>query len=101
MIHISTGQLVHRATPVRHESRRNSYAGEVILGVGSRSRTTRHTRRVAHSHERNAEFATLVDDERLDDLLAVVTLDEIAEAWHCYHRREANSYDDPDWWAIE
>lgn len=54
-----------------------------------------------HSHERSAEFASLVDDERLDDLLAVVTLDEIAEAWHCYHRRGANSFDDPDWWAIE
>ncbi|MGI8685531.1 MAG: hypothetical protein ACR2MO_10665 [Acidimicrobiales bacterium] len=54
-----------------------------------------------HVHDRSDELGQLVDDERLDDLLVAVTLGDIAEAWHCYHRREARSYHDPDWWAIE
>ena len=50
----------------------------------------------------------LVDDEDLDGLLEVVTIDEVAEAWCCYTERREHSGPaddaddaDPDWWAIE
>jgi hypothetical protein len=54
-----------------------------------------------HEHGRSDELQQLVDAGELDELLRRVTFAEIAEAWHCYHRRHANDIDDPDWWAIE
>ena len=46
----------------------------------------------------------LVDQRRYDELLREVTLAEIGEVWVRYHRAEshpADTYDDPDWWAVE
>ena len=56
---------------------------------------------VAHSHSDGAELGAMVDEGRIDDLLSAVSVDDIAEAWHCYLRRAADDYDDPDWWAVE
>lgn len=47
----------------------------------------------------------LVDDEDLDGLFALVTLDEVAIAWCSYTDRDHGpaqaADDDPEWWAIE
>jgi hypothetical protein len=58
---------------------------------------------VAHAHdvEASTRMEAMVDDGRLDDILAEVSLAEIAAAWVCYESRAANSSDDDDWWAIE
>ena len=56
---------------------------------------------VAHDHADAAALLHLVESGRLDELLGRVTLDEVAEAWHCYLRRGADGYRDPDWWAVE
>lgn len=56
---------------------------------------------MTHDHGSGAELAVLIDEKRLDDLLARVSLTEVAQAWHCYHRRDARSVEDPDWWAVE
>ncbi len=40
-----------------------------------------------------------MDDEDLDALLAVVTLDEIATAWCRYHEAPGTQFEGPDWWA--
>ena len=45
----------------------------------------------------------LIDDFRIQELLSLVTLEEIAEAWCRYHARDQRSgveRDDPDWWAV-
>ena len=50
------------------------------------------------------QLQALVDDEDLDGLLQVVTMDEVAEAWCRYTERRERDSDgdaDPDWWAIE
>ena len=49
-------------------------------------------------HER---LQALVDDERVQDLLAVVSPEQIVETWLRYHRRQTNDPNDPDWWAVE
>jgi len=56
--------------------------------------------------DRSSELLqALVDDEDLEGLLQVVTMDEVADAWCRYtERREHAGPDDdadPDWWAIE
>jgi hypothetical protein len=56
---------------------------------------------VVHQHDRAQELQRLVDDRDFDELLRRVTLAEVAAAWHCYHRRQADGFDDPDWWALE
>jgi hypothetical protein len=46
----------------------------------------------------------LLDDFRVDELLSLVTLEEIADAWCRYQTRPqiAGVQDeDPDWWAVE
>jgi hypothetical protein len=43
------------------------------------------------------DLETLVSEERVDELLQVVTPQEIAETWVRYHHGEA----DADWWAVE
>lgn len=54
-----------------------------------------------HNHSVARELTALVDARRLDELLARVSLADIAAAWHCYIQRGANDYSDPDWWAVE
>lgn len=58
-----------------------------------------------HDHTVGHDLVGLVNEGRLDDLLAQVSLSEIADAWRCYHERSnAGKYldtDDPDWWAVE
>lgn len=54
-----------------------------------------------HQHDGTQALQRLVDEKKFDDLLRRVTLEEVAEAWHCYHRRGAHGLDDPDWWAVE
>jgi hypothetical protein len=60
---------------------------------------------VDHAHEPRPDLQEFVDDERLDDLLQVVSLEGIAAAWRCYTARSAAGeyvdFDDPDWWAVE
>jgi hypothetical protein len=60
---------------------------------------------VPHDHAVGQELARLVEENRLDDLLARVSLAEVADAWRCYHDRalsgEQVGTDDPDWWAVE
>ena len=48
-----------------------------------------------------AALDELVDRRALDEILATVSLETVAEAWHCYQRREVDDFLDPDWWAIE
>ena len=55
---------------------------------------------MSHDHSAGLELEGLVDAGRLDDLLARLTLAQIAEAWSCYTERNAPSDDDPDWFAI-
>jgi hypothetical protein len=46
----------------------------------------------------------LVDEEKVAEVLALVSLDSIAETWCRYTRRTptgARSHSDDDWWAIE
>lgn len=54
-----------------------------------------------HRHEATEELERLVERQEYPQLLSRVSLQEIAEAWHCYNRRGAEGTDDPDWWAIE
>ena len=56
---------------------------------------------MAHDHADAGALLRLVVSGRLDELLGRVTLDEVAEAWHCYLRRGADNDNDPDWWAVE
>jgi hypothetical protein len=56
---------------------------------------------VAHDHDRGPDLEAMLDEGRINDLLAAVTLEDIAESWACYHRRDPNTYVDPDWWAVE
>lgn len=50
-------------------------------------------------HER---LQQLVDDEDIDAVLALVTVDQIAEAWCRYTENGTErSFGDPDWWAVE
>lgn len=56
---------------------------------------------MAHDHAASPALLRLVESARLDELLGRVTLDEVAEAWHCYVRRGVHDYNDPDWWAVE
>jgi hypothetical protein len=46
----------------------------------------------------------LIDDFRVDEVLSLVTLDEIADAWCGYQTRPhiaGVEDEDPDWWAVE
>ena len=46
----------------------------------------------------------LLDEMRVDELLFLVTIEEIAEAWFRYQRRphiDGVEDEDPDWWAVE
>ena len=47
----------------------------------------------------------MVDEGRLDDVLALVSLQDIAEAWSCFHERQRSNgwaaAADPDWWAVD
>ena len=46
----------------------------------------------------------LLDEMRVDELLSLVTLEEIAEAWFRYQVRphiDGVEDEDPDWWAVE
>ena len=47
----------------------------------------------------------MTDRGRLEELLATVSVREIAEAWCCYHERriryEHVADHDPDWWAVQ
>ena len=55
-------------------------------------------------HRTPEHLQALVDDEDLDGLLQVVTMDEVAEAWCRYTERQEHDSggdEDPDWWAIE
>jgi hypothetical protein len=56
---------------------------------------------MSHDHAVGELLAALVDEKRLDDLLAAATLDDVAEAWACFVERNANTSEDPDWWAVE
>jgi hypothetical protein len=50
------------------------------------------------------QLQELLDDFRVDELLSLVTLEEIAEAWCRYQTRPhiaGVEDDDPDWWAVE
>jgi hypothetical protein len=62
-------------------------------------------RALSHDHSASEELKQLVDEDKLDELLARVALEEIADAWRCYHERaKAGEYvdqEDPDWWAVE
>jgi len=48
---------------------------------------------------------SLVDGGALDELLSVVSLDDVADAWLCYTERgrqgETREWPDPDWWAVQ
>jgi hypothetical protein len=57
---------------------------------------------VSHAHDVEAteRLERLVEAGVVDDILGVVSLNDIADAWNCYHRRDGGTYD-PDWWAIE
>ena len=53
--------------------------------------------------DRHRVLEELVDEEDLDQLLSLVTLDDIAVAWCSYSERaddSADGDDDPDWWAV-
>ncbi len=60
---------------------------------------------VHHDHELGPELVRLLDDDRLNDLLARVSLTDVADAWRCYYERsisgEQVDYSDPDWWAVQ
>jgi hypothetical protein len=46
----------------------------------------------------------LLDDFRVDEVLSLVTVEEIAQAWLSYHARQhipGVEDDDQDWWAVE
>ena len=62
-------------------------------------------RLVKHTHQGRPDLQELVDEEKLDDLLRVLSLDEVAAAWRCYQERAAAGeyvdFDDADWWAVE
>ena len=59
----------------------------------------------SHDHSAGEQLKHLVDEDKLDELLARVALEEIADAWRCYHERaksgEYVDQEDPDWWAVE
>jgi hypothetical protein len=45
-----------------------------------------------------------MDERRIDELLSLVTLEEIADAWCGYQTRphiDGVEDEDPDWWAVE
>jgi hypothetical protein len=60
---------------------------------------------VAHEHDNGPALERIVDSGRLDDVLAAVSLQDVAEAWSCYYeRKSANgwaAHDDPDLWSID
>jgi hypothetical protein len=60
---------------------------------------------VPHDHDNALELGRTVDEGRLDDVLALVSLQDIAEAWSCFHERQRSSgwaaTADPDWWAVD
>ena len=48
-----------------------------------------------------APLEQLVEDAQYDDLLAAVSVEEIAAAWLRYHRERQSTLDEaPDWWAV-
>jgi hypothetical protein len=50
------------------------------------------------------QLQELLDDFRVDELLALVTLEEIADSWCRYQGRphiNGVEDEDPDWWAVE
>lgn len=87
----------------------------VQAAITDRGVTCRTTRRavtsgrdhlkVPHDHDNTLELGRMVDDGRLEDVLALVSLQEIAEAWSCFHdRQRSNGWaaaTDPDWWAVD
>lgn len=49
-------------------------------------------------------FVELLDNFRVDELLALVTLEEIADAWCAFQLRYDSheiTDEDPDWWSVE
>jgi hypothetical protein len=42
----------------------------------------------------------LASEGRVDELLQVVTLQEVAETWIRYHHGDSRGEFDPDWWAV-
>lgn len=54
-----------------------------------------------HDPERSKHLQELLDNHRVQELLNEVTVVDVAEAWNCYHRRNVDDSDDPDWWAVE
>ena len=64
-----------------------------------------HSGSEPHDHAAGHDLARLIDQNRLDDLLARVSLKEVADARRCYQERsfadEQVDTDDPDWWAVE
>ena len=47
------------------------------------------------------ELLALVDEDRIDDVLARLGLDGVAEAWCRYHRTPGRDEREPDRWAVE
>ena len=51
------------------------------------------------------ELQRLVDEGQFEDLLRLVSLAEVAQAWMRYqHKAQSEAdpgFDDPDWWAVE
>jgi hypothetical protein len=50
------------------------------------------------------QLEELLDNDRVDELLALVTIEEIADAWCRYQLRphiDGVEDEDPDWWAVE
>ena len=47
----------------------------------------------------------MVDEGRLEEVFALVSLQDIAEAWSCFHQRQRShgwaATNDPDWWAVD
>lgn len=47
----------------------------------------------------------MVDEGQLEEVLALVSLQDIAEAWSCFHERQTSNgwaaTADPDWWAVD
>src|SRR5262245_50124916 len=55
------------------------------------------------AHPRHEELQELSDDDDLDGILEIATLDEIAQAYCRYRTEDDEDFETthPDWWAVQ
>ena len=93
----------HRVGHWRRGAMDPARLGSGLTDMGARVPTCRVTVvRLRSSSIDSERLQQLVDDEDIDAVLALVTVEQIAEAWCRYTENGSErSFGDPDWWAVE